>query len=89
MFSIDKSDWSRTADKFEKRLKQKGITDEHVRQLGDVLDNNFETILNLEDWNKDYSVDMMVVVVVLVLAVVTMIVMWTFLSAVQKNGVPN
>ncbi|MFL6432192.1 MAG: hypothetical protein ACJ71O_00480, partial [Nitrososphaeraceae archaeon] len=57
MFSIDKSDWSKTADKFEKRLKQKGITDEHVRQLGDVLDNNFETILNLEDWNKDYSVD--------------------------------
>jgi hypothetical protein len=45
VFSVDKKDWNKTHNIFEKQLKQKGISKEHILQLSDVLDNNHEAIL--------------------------------------------
>src|SRR5215216_3874124 len=42
VFSVDKKDWNKTHNIFEKQLKQKGISKEHILQLSDVLDNNHE-----------------------------------------------
>lgn len=45
--SINNSDWSKTVGNFEKRLKNKGVVDkDHILQLSDVLDNNYERILS-------------------------------------------
>jgi hypothetical protein len=49
VFSVDKKDWNRTHKIFEKQLKQKGISKEHILQLLDVLDNNYKAILSLTD----------------------------------------
>jgi hypothetical protein len=47
VFSVDKRDWNKTHSIFEKQLKQKGISKEHILQLSDVLDNNYKAILSL------------------------------------------
>jgi hypothetical protein len=47
VFSIDASKWSNTIENFQRRLKKKQIRSEHITQLEDVLDNNFDTILQL------------------------------------------
>ena len=49
VFSVDKKDWNKTHNIFEKQLKQKGISKKHMLQLSDVLDNNHEVILSLRD----------------------------------------
>ena len=47
VFSVDKKDWNKTHSIFEKQLKQKGVSKDHILQLADVLDNNYNTILSL------------------------------------------
>jgi hypothetical protein len=47
VFSVDKKDWNKTHNVFEKQLKQKGISKEHILLLSDVLDNNYQAILSL------------------------------------------
>jgi hypothetical protein len=48
IFTIDNSNWNKTIDIFKKRLKQKGIINqEHILLLLDVLDDNYESILEL------------------------------------------
>jgi hypothetical protein len=47
VFSVDKKDWNKTHNIFEKQLKQKSISKEHILQLFDVLDNNYKAILSL------------------------------------------
>jgi hypothetical protein len=42
------SDWPKTIDTFNKRLKSKGVKKEHITNLEDILDNNFEKILGLD-----------------------------------------
>ena len=49
VFSVDKKDWNKTHNIFEKQLKQEGISKEHILQLSDVLDNNHEVILSLRN----------------------------------------
>jgi hypothetical protein len=41
-------DWLKTIETFSKRLKNKGVKKEHIANLGDVLDNNFEKIIGLD-----------------------------------------
>ena len=53
VFSVDKKDWNKTHNIFEKQLKQKGISKEHIMQLSDVLDNNHEVILSLRDGEQE------------------------------------
>lgn len=48
VFSVDKKDWNKTHNIFEKQLKQKGVSNEHIMQLTDVLDNNYKAILGLD-----------------------------------------
>src|ERR671932_229334 len=49
VISVDKKDWNKTHNIFEKQLKQKGVSKEHILQLSDVLDNNYKTVLSLHD----------------------------------------
>jgi hypothetical protein len=42
VFSVDKRDWNKTHNVFEKQLKQKSVSKGHIMQLSDVLDNNHE-----------------------------------------------
>ena len=49
VFSVFKKDWNKTRNIFEKLLKQKGISKEHILQLSEVLDNNYDIILSLTD----------------------------------------
>src|SRR5215212_5368808 len=48
VFSLYKKNWNKTHNIFEKLLKQKGISKEHILQLSEVLDNNYNTILSLD-----------------------------------------
>jgi hypothetical protein len=48
VYSIKTRDWQKMIDNFEKRLIKKGVSEEHARQLSDVLDHNYEIILNLK-----------------------------------------
>ena len=40
------SDWGKIQDRLERRLKNKGIEKDHILQLIDTLDTNFEIILS-------------------------------------------
>jgi hypothetical protein len=57
VFSVDKRNWNKTHSIFERQLKQKGISKEHILQLLDVLDNNYNTILSLGDDGLDPKSD--------------------------------
>jgi hypothetical protein len=46
---INNTDWYKTQDNFEKRLKKKRVDKNHILQLSDVLDNNHERILRTFD----------------------------------------
>jgi hypothetical protein len=48
VFSVDKKDWNKTHNIFGKQLKQKGVSNEHIMQLTDVLDNNYKAIFGLD-----------------------------------------
>ena len=47
VFSVYKKDWNKTHSIFEKQLKQKGVSKEHILQFLDVLDSNYDAILGL------------------------------------------
>ena len=50
---INNTDWSKTQDNFEKRLKNRRVDKDHILQLSDVLDNNHERILRTFDDDSD------------------------------------
>jgi hypothetical protein len=46
-------DWIKTTDTFARQMKVKGVKDDHVLQLVDILDNNFERVLELDNVGHD------------------------------------
>jgi hypothetical protein len=52
VFSVDKKDWNKTHDIFEKLLKQRGISKEHIALLSDTIDDNYHVILSLEQQHQ-------------------------------------
>jgi hypothetical protein len=58
VFSVDKKDWNKTHSIFEKQLRQRDISKEHIALLSDVLDDNYHVILGLaldSDNDDDYT----------------------------------
>ncbi|MFL6421685.1 MAG: hypothetical protein ACJ71P_20080 [Nitrososphaeraceae archaeon] len=57
VFSVDKKDWNKTHSIFEKQLRQRDISKEHIALLSDVLDDNYHVILGLalDSDDDDYT----------------------------------
>jgi hypothetical protein len=47
--SLDFSKWSKSVDNFEEQLKKKGVKEQHITQLTDIVDSNYEKIIDFED----------------------------------------
>jgi uncharacterized membrane protein YheB (UPF0754 family) len=51
------SNWPKTIQKFKGQMTSKGVTENHADMISDIVDNNYEKILDLNYNGNTYEAD--------------------------------